>query len=266
MKPGDISRVIFPCPYGRERSKIAKGLGFKPEQVQDDMMDTVGDTGAAAPLMMLAAALQEAGPGEKILVASYGNGSDVLCFGVTEEITKASKAKGIKGFLGQRAELPNYEKYVVFKNMVSQETGIRGEFENYTPFTHLWRERRAIHGLVGSQCLQCGTPQFPPQRVCVNPECGAIDENEDYSFSDKKGAIFSFTADNLAYSIDPPAIYGLVDMEGDGRLFLDFTDCRLEDLKVGMPMEMSFRRKYYDDKRGIHEYFWKAVPAKAQES
>jgi uncharacterized OB-fold protein len=65
----------------------------------------------------------------------------------------------------------------------------------------------------------------------------------------------------LAYSLDSPAIYGLVDMEGGGRLFLDFTDCRLKEVSVGMPVEMTFRRKYHDTFRGIHGYFWKAVPA-----
>jgi uncharacterized OB-fold protein len=85
---------------------------------------------------------------------------------------------------------------------------------------------------------------------------------EDYPFSDKKGTILSYTGDMLAYSINPPAIYGLIDMEGGGRLFIDFTDCRLEELKVGMTMEMSFRRKYYDAFRGIHGYFWKAIPVK----
>jgi uncharacterized OB-fold protein len=34
----------------------------------------------------------------------------------------------------------------------------------------------------------------------------------------------------------------------------------LEELKVEMPMEMSFRRKYVDEKFGMHGYFWKAVP------
>jgi uncharacterized OB-fold protein len=64
----------------------------------------------------------------------------------------------------------------------------------------------------------------------------------------------------LAASVDPPAIYGLVDFEGGGRAAMDFTDCTLDDVKVGMPVELSFRRKYLDQVRGIHGYFWKAVP------
>ena len=40
----------------------------------------------------------------------------------------------------------------------------------------------------------------------------------------------------------------------------DFTDCDLEELAVQMPVRMSFRRKYFDKKRDISGYFWKAVP------
>ena len=38
------------------------------------------------------------------------------------------------------------------------------------------------------------------------------------------------------------------------------TDIDLESVKVHMPVEMSFRRKYVDEEKGIHGYFWKMVP------
>jgi len=41
----------------------------------------------------------------------------------------------------------------------------------------------------------------------------------------------------------------------------EFTDCTLEDLQVGRPVEFTFRIKYYDPKRDTTFYFWKAVPA-----
>jgi hypothetical protein len=53
------------------------------------MMSVVGDTGAAYSLMMLVAALQESRPGDRIVMVSYGNGSDVLGFEVTEGITRS---------------------------------------------------------------------------------------------------------------------------------------------------------------------------------
>jgi uncharacterized OB-fold protein len=83
---------------------------------------------------------------------------------------------------------------------------------------------------------------------------------EDYRFSDRKGVLFSYTGDNLAFSISPPAINGVVDFEGGGRAWLDITDCELESMKVGLPLELTFRKKYTDPVRAIHSYFWKATP------
>ena len=127
----------------------------------------------------------------------------------------------------------------------------------------LFRERKQVLELCGSRCRQCGTPQYPSNRICVNPDCLAIDEMEDYRFADRKAVVFSYTCDNLAASISPPAIYGLVDFEGGGRYWFDFADCDADAVRVGMPVRMSFRRKYSDEMRGIHAYFWKAAPATA---
>lgn len=257
----DFAKVAYPCLYLREHSAIGKKLGLEPEQVQTEMLTTVGDTGTAHPLMMLVAALEEAKPGDKILVASYGNGSDALFFKVTEQIEKLRDRRGIKKHLASKKELNSYEKYSSFRNILPVEKGIRGEV-GPTQISLMWRERKTILGLCGVRCKRCGTPQYPYQRVCVNPNCGAIDEMEDYRFSDKKGRLFSYTGDNLAFSLSPPAIYGMVDFEGGGRFLFDLTDCELESLKVDMPVEMSFRRKYLDEVRGIHGYFWKARPVR----
>jgi uncharacterized OB-fold protein len=146
--------------------------------------------------------------------------------------------------------------------MVPVDIGLRGETDFLTRWSLVYRERKAVLGLIGSRCKKCGTPQFPPQRVCVNPTCGAMDEMEDYGFADKKGRVLSYTGDMLAASYDPPELYGNVEFDGGGRLMCNFTDCTLEDLKVGAPVSFSFRKKYYDEKRDIHGYFWKAVPLK----
>jgi NAD(P)-dependent dehydrogenase (short-subunit alcohol dehydrogenase family)/putative sterol carrier protein len=52
----------------------------------------------------------------------------------------------------------------------------------------------------------------------------------------------------------------MVQFEGGGRLIADFTDCELDDLKVGLPVQMAFKRKGVDAERGFVNYFWKAVP------
>jgi uncharacterized OB-fold protein len=45
-------------------------------------------------------------------------------------------------------------------------------------------------------------------------------------------------------------------------MIMDFTDCSLAEVEVGVPMKASFRKKYYDKDRGFTGYFWKAVPVR----
>ena len=259
----DFAKVVFPGIYLREHGAIAKRLQLDPEQVQQEMLTTVGDTGTAHPLMMLVAALEDAKPGDKILVASYGNGSDALFFQVTEQIEKVKdKRLGIKKNLESRKDLASYERYSSYRDVIPMEMGFRGEV-GPSMVSMMWRERKTILALVGARCRKCGTPQYPYQRVCVNPGCGAIDEMEDYRFSDKKGKLFSYTSDSLAFSPSPPEIYGVVEFEEGGRFAFNLTDCELEQLSVDIPVEMTFRRKYVDSMRGIHGYFWKAMLPRA---
>jgi 3-hydroxy-3-methylglutaryl CoA synthase len=260
-KIGEFTKIVISCPAAPALKGVCKGLGIAPEQLQDNLVNSVGDTGSALSLMMLVAALEQARPGDRILVVGYGSGSDVLAFRVTEAIEKARGGVGIKGHLRKKADLDSYTKYLVFRDLLPVDIGIRGEESPQLRFSLMFREGKTLAALCGSRCTACGTPQYPSRRVCINPECGAVDQMEDYYFYDKTGRVKSFTGDSLAFSFSPPAIYGLIDFEDGGRLYLDITDCDLTSLAVGTPMRMSLRRRYADKRRGIYAYFWKAVPA-----
>jgi len=209
---------------------------------------------------MFVAALEDAKPGDKILLAGFGQGCDVLCFEATDKIKDFNAPAGIKGSLAGRVELTNYQKFIKFRDLIVADLGIRGEANPNASLTALWRNRKMVLGFVGVKCKKCGTAQFPVLPMCVNPECNAAGEYEDYEFANKPGNIQVFTGDMLAASVDPPAVYGIVTFEGGGKAFLDFTDCDLNQVKVGMPVKMSFRRRNVDKMRGFSGYFWKAVP------
>jgi len=52
----------------------------------------------------------------------------------------------------------------------------------------------------------------------------------------------------------------MVDFEGGGRMMCDVTDRNPEQVRVGMPVEMTFRKLYTVG--GIHNYWWKARPVR----
>jgi hydroxymethylglutaryl-CoA synthase len=262
LKIGDFTKVVYDCHYGAERRKLNKTLGITSEMDQVNYQEEIGHSGTAQGLIMLAGALDQAKPGDRLLVVSFGSGCDALFFEITENITKNGTGRGIACSLANKAELDVYEKYLVWRDILEADLGMRSEEDLWTRWSALWRKRKGILGLWGSKCTRCGTPQLPAQRVCVNPECGAVDQMEAYLFSDKKGKVVSFTGDMLAASYNPPAIYGAVEFEGGGKFYFDFVDCTLEELSTGMDVSLSFRRKYFDKKREITGYFWKAIPTK----
>ena len=262
LKSTDFSKVIYPCIYPAARKKLNNLLGFAPEADQGNLQLEIGESGAAHPLVMLVSTLERSQPGDRILLLSFGSGCDALCFEVTESIRQSKVRNGITGSLANRTTLDQYTKYLVWRNILSAETGMRSEEDESTRWNVLWRKRKEVTGLWGTKCKRCGTVQYPQQRICVNPECNAVDETEDYLFADKIGRIASFTGDMLSSTLNPPAIYGQVEFDGGGKYLFDLTDCDLEDVKTGMRVHMSFRRKYRDEKRDISGYFWKAVPHK----
>jgi uncharacterized OB-fold protein len=81
---------------------------------------------------------------------------------------------------------------------------------------------------------------------------------EGYRLSDKIAKVFTFTKDYISLTLDPPTLEVVIDFEGGGRMVCALTDCDEGEIKIGMPVEMTFRRLY--ESGGITNYFWKARP------
>ena len=256
-----VTHFCMPCTLPRVAAGLAKRVGLPEAAVRDNLAAVCGDTGVAHPLLMLAHALEQAKPGDRILVAAFGQGCDALLFEVTDAIGRLPPRTGVKGALARRKEETNYERFLAFNDHITLERGMRAEGALGTPLSTLYRNRDMITGLVGGRCRNCGTLQFPRGRYCVNPKCNALDSQDDHPFSDVGAKVMSYTADVLTYSADPPAYYGMIQFDGGGRMMADFADVDEGKVEVGMPMRMMFRIKENDTARGFVRYFWKAAPA-----
>jgi uncharacterized OB-fold protein len=258
--PESVTHFCMPCTLSRVVPAIVKRAGIAEGSVRENLAAVCGDTGAAHPLLMLAHALEDAKPGERILLAAFGQGCDALLFEVTEAIGAGAARRSVKAALARRKEEANYMKFLAFNDHVALERGMRAEGDKGTPLSTLYRNRDMITGLVGGKCRACGTRQFPRGRYCVNPQCNALDSQDDQPFSGIGAKVMSYTADVLTYSPDPPAYYGMIEFDGGGRMMADFTDVDDGKVVVGMPMRMMFRIKEHDRARGFVRYFWKAAP------
>jgi 3-hydroxy-3-methylglutaryl CoA synthase len=256
----DIAHLILPCPFAKLDQTLAKVCAIDPAKLCDNLAVTVGDAGAAHALLMLAHALETAKPGEKILVAQFGQGCDVLLFEATPAIADFEKRNAVSGSLARRKEETNYNKYLGFNGLIELEKGMRAEVDKRTALTVLYRKNDMLMGLVGGKCRVCGTAQFPRSRICVNPNCKAVDSQDPYSFAESEGTVLSWSADFLTYSLSPPNHYGMITFADGGRFMTDITDVEQGQVDSGTKVRMVFRVKDRDDKRGFVRYFWKAAP------
>ncbi|MFX1540609.1 MAG: hydroxymethylglutaryl-CoA synthase, partial [Promethearchaeota archaeon] len=95
-KADDYDWGVFHSPNGKFPRRVAKTLGFNEDKIKPSLVvDYVGNTYAGSSPLGLAATLDIARPGHKILVVSYGSGagSDAFHVEVMKSITEKRKRK-----------------------------------------------------------------------------------------------------------------------------------------------------------------------------
>ena len=257
IAPADVSRAALYAPDARRHARLARQLGFTDQQIAASMFGAVGNTGAAFAPMLLASALETASPDELILAISYGDGSDVLGFRTTDAIATAQRpAMGVAGWVEAKQTLDSYETYARWRDVWTLDDASRRPAPASPSVSALWREGDKNVRLYGARCRGCGYVQYPAQRVCV--ECRSVDDHEPVRLSDKPGELFTYSMDYIAGAVDTPLVVAVVNFEGGGRVLCMMTDRELGEVRVGMPVEMSFRKLRVVN--GIHNYYWKAIP------
>ncbi len=255
LAPKDFAKVVVYAPDQRSHTALARRLGFDlKEQLQDSLFTTVGNTGTACALMGLAAALDESKPGDRILLANYGDGGDAFILRVTEQIDKIRHRKSVKHYLESKRMLPNYQRYLYFRRLMPIEEVSRPQEIANAP--QMWRDTNWVLRFHGGRCRQCGKVQVPLGRVCIN--CQAVDQFDEVRLSDKIGEVFSYNVDHVNTIPDPPNINAVVNFKDGGRIVLRMTDRDPDEVRIGMPVEMTFRRIH--EAGGFHNYFWKCRP------
>jgi 3-hydroxy-3-methylglutaryl CoA synthase len=263
LNASDVTHFCFPSTFAGMAATLAKMVGIAPEAVRDNLALTLGEAGCAQGPLMLAHALEQAKPGEVILVAQFGQGAEALVFRVGDDVEQAQPARGVTGALADRKDETNYLKFLTFNGLVEWDKGMRAEKDNKTALTTLYRNQDQILGLVGGRCRETGVVQFPRTRISVAPNNPAVDTQEPYRFAERSASVLSYSADYLTFSMSPPNHYGMIVFEGGGRIMMDITDVEPGEVDSGLPVKMVFRIKDVDEKRGFVRYFWKAAPDRA---
>lgn len=225
LKAADVADVDVLCVAGmhaRSVSRVSKRLGV-PRTI--DVSSSVGDTGTAQALVLLAAALEQADADQIVALASLADGADVLVFRAKR---RSTPKRTVAQQIAAATDVP-YSRFLAWRGMLQREPPNRPE-----------------PARVSAPAAERGSDW----------KFGFVDD--DRPLADTEGTIVTFTVDRLAYSPSPPIVFAIVDFDDGGRFPLELTDVEAESLKVGDRVEMTFRKLSTSD--GIHNYFWKARP------
>jgi uncharacterized OB-fold protein len=252
-----VTRIIVAAPRSLADS-VVRSLALPNAQPVDACLDRIGDCGVAHPLIMLAGVLEQAKPGEVVLVVGFGQGVDVVALRVRAS-RDATQLGSLSRALADGVTDHAYVRFLSHNGALQLDTGMRGERDARTAHSAHYRKHSVLNGFQGGRCTACGTVQFPPAPACVNPECRAFAVQTPVRLAEMPARVKTYTEDWLAYSPAPPLVYGNAAFEGGGNAFIEFTDVDPGEVSVGAALRFVFRIKDVDRVRGFQRYFWKAT-------
>jgi hydroxymethylglutaryl-CoA synthase len=122
--PKDYDYAVFHEPNGKFPLRAAKILGFSEDKVKPSLVVCkIGNTYSGSSLLGLAAVLDIAKPGDRIMVTSYGSGagSDSFSITVTDGVEKKRPlAPSVEYYVNQK-EYIDYATYSRFKGQLGAE-------------------------------------------------------------------------------------------------------------------------------------------------
>ncbi len=113
-KPSDYRYAIFHQPNVKFPQRAAKLVGFNDEQIKTGLLvGVIGNTYAGSAMIGLTAVLDEAQPGDRILLVSFGSGagSDAFALRATDALAaRQSLAPKTKDYIARRTQI-DYATY-----------------------------------------------------------------------------------------------------------------------------------------------------------
>jgi uncharacterized OB-fold protein len=198
--------------------------------------------------------LDRAEPGAVVALVTITEGADVQIWRTTAALVERRAQPSVAEQL-ERGRSLDYLTYLTWRGFLDRQPPRRPDPVPPAPPPSL-RHADWKFGFVAGRCTSCGERNVPPQEVCF--ACGAVGAMTDERLVSERGTITTFSIDRLAYSLHPPVVTAVVDLDGGGRTDLEITDAVPEDISVGDRVSFAFRIKHQAE--GVPNYFWKAIP------
>ena len=118
----------------------------------------------------------------------------------------------------------------------SADPALKYVLRELSPAAREFYRRLEAGELATTFCTECERFSFPPRERCV--QCGGPAAWRPLS---GRGSVYAFTAQERGLRFTAPNVVGVAELEEGVRVFGVF-DERLDDLRIGLPLEVHIRR------------------------
>lgn len=122
LKPADFRYAVFHMPNGKFPLAAGKALGFTKQQIETGwLVPTMGNTYSGSSPTGLAAVLDVAGPGDLILVTSFGSGAGSDSFVLEAKpplVERRGRAPSVRAMLDGPRRYLTYGQYAKYRGKI----------------------------------------------------------------------------------------------------------------------------------------------------
>lgn len=122
-----------------------------------------------------------------------------------------------------------------------------------------WREIPQRYNLIGNKCEECGQVFFPPRESCPKCRRKSMGKIKEIRLTGK-GEIITYSIIHVGpeeFEEQVPYPIAVIQLDEGPRITAQIVDCDIQDVKIGMKVESTFRKIQQDGSTGAIYYGYK---------
>ena len=127
-----------------------------------------------------------------------------------------------------------------------------------------WREIPQRYNLIGNKCEECGQVFFPPRESCPKCRRKSMGKIKEIKLTGK-GEIVTYSIIHVGpeeFEEQVPYPIAVIQLDEGPRITAQIVDCDIQDVKIGMKVESTFRKIQQDGSTGAIYYGYKFIKRK----
>lgn len=125
-----------------------------------------------------------------------------------------------------------------------------------------WREIPQRYNLIANKCGSCGKVYFPPREACPYCRRKSIGKMKELKLGGH-GTVLTYTIIHSApeyFEGQVPYPIAIIQLDEGPKVTAQIVDCKVDDVKIGMKVQSTFRKIQQDGDVGVIYYGYKFKP------